>query len=107
MKKILHFLLIFLLSTVSSEVWAGNAAGSGSGGDGNTGHNENGSGDTQGDGEESGGPGDEKSDNCSVVFQVNAGSFAHEFGKRDVNLRIKRGKPTPLLFYRQESLERY
>ena len=98
MKKILHFLLIFLLSTVSSEVWAGNAAGSGSGGDGNTDHNENGSGDTDGKGEETGDTAESDEANCSVVFQVNAGSFAHEFGKRDVNLRIKRGKPTPLLF---------
>lgn len=43
-------------------------------------------------------PGDHKGQNCSVIYEMNVGSFQTEFNRGDVYLRIKRLKPTPLIF---------
>lgn len=47
------------------------------------------------DGEENGG---DNGKNCSVVYDLTIGKFQSEFGQEEVHLKIKRLKPTPLLF---------
>ena len=100
MKKPLNCLLAFLLvfGALGLQANPKNPPSDANSDGGNLEHDENDSEDSDGKEKNDEGPADDASDNCSVVFEVNAGSFAHELGQRDVYLRIKRLKPTPLLF---------
>jgi RHS repeat-associated protein len=107
MKRVCKILLIL------ASIWAvtapvtygknagGDKAGGGGPATGNPDNSTNGdggkNGDSKGNGHK-GDPGDSNKENCSVVFEMNIGSFQTEFDESDVFLRIKRLKPTPLLF---------
>ena len=92
--SVLFLLLIALCVTVAdasnhpgNNGGGGNATGS-TGEGGEFGNSNIGSGDTGGT----------SSQNCSVVFAMNVGQLQSEMGGQDVHLRIKRLKPSPLLF---------
>ena len=115
MQNLTHF--SFYLGCHRSVAFGKNAPADESPGGNTTGNNDNttnGDGDDFNDNEDSSTGDDDTSgdnstggddgDNCSVVYRMNIGEFQSEMGGKDVHLRIKRLKPTPLIFTPQSLL---